>query len=49
MKMIYERLGNQAAHGLAKFALDHPNLVWIEEIPPCISSCIIADVLPTSD
>lgn len=42
------RMGNQAAHGLAKHVLSHQDTVWLEEVPPPISSCIFADRFPPS-
>ncbi|KAJ1439438.1 Ribonuclease H-like superfamily [Sesbania bispinosa] len=44
------RQGNIAAHQLAKFACSQSaDLVWIEEVPSCISSSILADVLAFSN
>lgn len=39
------RLGNQAAHYLAKHDLGHPIQIWIEETPPMIANCIFAYLL----
>lgn len=35
-------MGNQAAHYLAKYALEYPNQIWIEEVPPMVIHCISA-------
>lgn len=42
------RSGNQAAHNLAKLALVSSDNVWIEEVPPSISSCILIDMFPVA-
>lgn len=37
------RKGNKAAHKLAQHALIEPNIVWIEDTPPCIVTDVHLD------
>ena len=40
------REANQTAHYLAKYALKNLDCIWVEEIPPCISTVLTFDLLP---
>lgn len=42
------RMGNQIVHTLARYAVAHPNLIWIEEGPDVIENCILLDFGPSS-
>lgn len=49
LNVSYSHIGrkcNSVAHGLAKYALDHPSQTWIEEVPPMVSHCVITDFCP---
>jgi len=40
-----DRKGNKAAHRLAQQAIREPNVIWLKETPPCITSEVLRDLL----
>jgi len=40
------REANQAAHYLAKYALENLDCIWVEETLSCISTVLAFDLLP---